>query len=312
MPQLDPEAGVPTIQLVHLEIGRCLDVYKMHRLSSSPLGELAILREVSSALPGHSLEEEGSPDPEDFHPPRSKPPQQERESLLDRSLARVCKVHQKALSTTATLEEEIKRLQQMKAHSSPEWRQRDRDSQGPEERSRKRRRRVGFSSHPTASQSANPDMPSGRMGSEGRDSDLGEPLQLKVEVACFLQGSSKMPEDEGEEMLPEPSIYKSIKWVQWKAEKCDVPNWWLELSTVPQEDTGRLAQELRASFQLPRHMHELDPRESPFHVPSSTMSPPTEVHAPHHIYLCLPGYLGNSQGEDGHICPSFAVPCGAK
>ena len=52
-------------------------------------------------------------------------------------------------------------------------------------------------------------MPSGRMGSKGRDSDLGEPLQLKVEVASFLQGSSKMPEDEGKEMLPEPSIYKS-------------------------------------------------------------------------------------------------------
>ena len=144
MPQLDPEAGIPAIQLVHLEIGReelldlYLEVYKMHRLPGSPLGELAILREVSSALPGHLLEEEGSPDPKDFHPPQSRPPRQERESSLDRSLARVCKAHQKALSTTATLEEEIERLQQMKAHSSPKCRQRDRDSQGPEERSRKR------------------------------------------------------------------------------------------------------------------------------------------------------------------------------
>ena len=144
MPQLDPEAGIPTIQLVHPEIGReelldlYLEVYKMHRLPGSPLGELAFLREVSSALPGYSLEEEGSPDPKDFHPPQSKPPQWEGESLLDRSLARVCKAHQKALSTTTTLEEEIKRLQQMKAHSGPEWRQRERDSQGPEQRSRKR------------------------------------------------------------------------------------------------------------------------------------------------------------------------------
>ena len=30
---------------------------------------------------------------------------------------------------------------------------------------------------------------------------------------------------------------------------------------------GRLSQEVRASFQLPRHMHELDPKEAPFHVP---------------------------------------------
>ena len=139
--------------------------------------------------------------------------------MLDRSLARVCEVHQKALSTAANLEEEIERLQWMKACSGPKWRQRDRDSQGPEERSGKRWHWVGFSSQPTASRSADPDTPSGRTGSEGRDLDLGEPPQLKVEVASFLQGSSKMPEDKGEEMLPEPSVYKSAEWVQWKAEK---------------------------------------------------------------------------------------------
>ena len=79
------------------------------------------------------------------------------------------------------------------------------------------------------------------MGSEGKDSDLGEPPQLKVEVASFLQGSSEMPEDKDEEMLPELSIYKSTQWVQWKAEKCEIPDWWAELSTVPEENTGRLA-----------------------------------------------------------------------
>ena len=41
----------------------------------------------------------------------------------------------------------------------------------------------------------------------------------------------------------------------------------MELSTVLLEDTGRLAQEVRASFQLQRHMHELDPKEAPFHAP---------------------------------------------
>ena len=107
----------------------------------------------------------------------------------------------------------------------------------------------------------------GRMGSEGRDLDLGEPPQLQAEVASFLQGSSEMPEEEEEEVLPEPPVSQSAKWVQWKAEKCDVPNWWVELSTVPLEDTGRLAQEVRASFLLPRCMHELDPKEVPFHAP---------------------------------------------
>ena len=110
------------------------------------------------------------------------------------------------------------------------------------------------------------------MGSKGKDSDLGEPPQLQVEVASFLQGSSEMPEDKDEEVLPEPSIYKSTKWVQWKAEKCEIPDWWAELSTVPEENTGRLAQEVRASLQLPRCMHELDPKEAPFHV---SLAPPS-------------------------------------
>ena len=148
MPQLDPEVGIPSIKMVHLEIDReklldlYLEVYKLHRLPSSPPGELAILKEVSSALPCHSLEEKGTPDaqrlpnPEDFHPPWSRPSWLEREGSLDRSLARVCKAHWKVLSTAATLEEEIEKLHRMKAHSSPKWRHRD--SHRPEERRRKR------------------------------------------------------------------------------------------------------------------------------------------------------------------------------
>ena len=81
-----------------------------------------------------------------------------------------------------------------------------------------------------------------------------------------------MPEDKDEEMLPELSIYNSAKWVQWRADKCKIPDWWMELSTVPEEDTGRLAQEVRASFQLPKHMHKLDPREAPFHAPPAPPS----------------------------------------
>ena len=137
----------------------------------------------------------------------------------------------------------------------------------PVERSRKRQCEASFCSQPTASWSANPDMPSSRMGSEGGDSDLGEPPQLQAEVASFLQGSSEMPEEENEEMSPEPPISQPAKWVWWKAERCDVPNWWAELSTVPLEDIERLAWQVRASFKLPRHMHELDPKEAPFHAP---------------------------------------------
>ena len=250
MPQLDPKVGIPAIQLEHLETGReelldlYLEVYKLHRLPSSPPGEPAILQEVLSAIPCHSLEEEGTlyaqrqPSPKDFQPPWSRQPHREKESLPDRSLTRVHKAHQKALSTTVTWKEEIEKLHQLKVLSGSELRPRGRDSWRPEERRKKRQHQVSFSSQPTPSQSGNPDMPSSRMQSKGRDSDLGEPPKLKVEVASFLQGSSKMSEDKDEEMLPEPSVSKSANWVQWRAKKCDIPDWWAELSTVLGEDTG--------------------------------------------------------------------------
>ena len=56
-------------------------------------------------------------------------------------------------------------------------------------------------------------MPSSGMGSEGRDSDLGEPPQLQAEVASFLQGSSEMTEEENKEMSPEPPVSQPAKWV---------------------------------------------------------------------------------------------------
>ena len=67
MPQLNPEVGVPTIQLVWQETSReelldiYLEVYKLHRLPSSPPGELAILEEVSAAVPDPSWEKEETP-----------------------------------------------------------------------------------------------------------------------------------------------------------------------------------------------------------------------------------------------------------
>ena len=56
MPQLDPEAGIPTIELVGPETSReelieiYQEVYRLHRLPGSPLGELAIAEEVLAAI----------------------------------------------------------------------------------------------------------------------------------------------------------------------------------------------------------------------------------------------------------------------
>ena len=105
MPQLDPEVGIPAVQLVHLEIDReqllelYLEVYKLHRLPGSPPGEPAILEEISSILPHPPPEEKGTPDiqklvsPEGFHSPQNRLSLWEWEDSIDRSLARVCTKH---------------------------------------------------------------------------------------------------------------------------------------------------------------------------------------------------------------------------
>ena len=57
MPQLNPEAGKPVIELVGPETSReelleiYLKVYKLHQLPGSPPGEPAILEEVLAAIP---------------------------------------------------------------------------------------------------------------------------------------------------------------------------------------------------------------------------------------------------------------------
>ena len=64
MPQLNPEAGVPTIQLVGPETTKeelfkiYLEVYNLHRLPGSPPGEPAILEEIMASVPDHPQNEE--------------------------------------------------------------------------------------------------------------------------------------------------------------------------------------------------------------------------------------------------------------
>ena len=112
---------------------------------------------------------------------------------------------------------------------------------------------VRFGSKPTPSQSIDPDTPCSNTESEDGVSNLGEPPELKAEVASFLEGSTEVSDGDSEEGPLEPPVLKFADWVRWKVGKCDTPNWWAELSTVLGEDkTRRLAREVRASFQLPR------------------------------------------------------------
>ena len=139
MPQLNPEAGIPTVQLVGLETTKeelldlYLEVYKLHRLPGSPLGEPAILKEVLSSLQEHQrCEEEEAPaamawpHAEGSHSSRSHAFHRGgKDDSIERSLATVCEAHQKALAAVATLEGEIERLSYTQAHTQSRARSAD-------------------------------------------------------------------------------------------------------------------------------------------------------------------------------------------
>ena len=93
MPQLNPEVGVPTIQLVGPEMSKeelqelYLEAYKLHRLPRSPPGEPVLLKEVLSSLEDHQGQKGekaptamARPHPEDPHSSRSGVPQKERKT----------------------------------------------------------------------------------------------------------------------------------------------------------------------------------------------------------------------------------------
>ena len=153
LPQLNPEVGLPAIQLVGPEISKeeilelYLEVYKLHRLPGSPPGEPALLEEVLSSLPDHQGHEGEKapaamvrPHPEDPHSSRSGIPQKEkRDQLVERSLATVHEAHQKVLAMAATLKREIERLSCTWSCSEMRAISRSRDHWGQSREEQKRR-----------------------------------------------------------------------------------------------------------------------------------------------------------------------------
>ena len=178
-------------------------------------------------------------------------------------------MHQKALLAMTALEGEIERLSQIRICPQLGVRSTSQDCQRSKEEGQKKIHcQVSFADKPAPSRSTNPDMPSGREGSEGRDFDLGELPELKPAVASFLWGSPETSDDEGKKTPPEPTVLHFAEWVPWKAERCNIPSWWMELSTVPGEDnTRKLARQLRASFGLPWWLQELDAGRATLQAP---------------------------------------------
>ena len=102
-------------------------------------------------------------------------------------------------------------------------------------------------------------MPSGKEEFEGEEADLEDLPDLKPVVASFLWGSPETSDNEGKKTPPEPAVSDSAEWVTWRAKRCNTPDWWIELSTVlGEEDTRKLARQVRASFRLPCQLQELD------------------------------------------------------
>ena len=92
MPQLNPEVGAPTIQLVGPETTKeellelYLEVYKLHRLPGSHPREPAILEEIMASVPDHPRSEKDQTHeamvqshPRGSHSSRSRAPSQEEQ-----------------------------------------------------------------------------------------------------------------------------------------------------------------------------------------------------------------------------------------
>ena len=86
---------------------------------------------------------------------------------------------------------------------------------------------------------------SGEEETNGKDSDLEEPPELKLAVASFLRGSPDNSKDKDDRMPLEPAILEFSQWLSGKAERCETLEWWTELLRVPGiEDCRKLAREV--------------------------------------------------------------------
>ena len=102
---------------------------------------------------------------------------------------------------------------------------------------------------------------------------MEEPLELGPEVTCFLRGLAENLEEEDEKVPPpKPPVKEFWNWVTWKAETYEISSWWRELMAVPGvEDHEKLAQEVQASFWLPKRASELHEVENYHQAPPAPL-----------------------------------------
>ena len=86
------------------------------------------------------------------------------------------------------------------------------------------------------------------------DVDLEDLLELGPEINHFLQELAGSSEEESRgRSSPEPLVEEYKRWVTWRAQVQNMPDWWQELAEVPKVDNyQKLAWEVWASFELPQ------------------------------------------------------------
>ena len=102
------------------------------------------------------------------------------------------------------------------------------------------------------------------------DLELGELPGLEPKVAYLLGGSTKsLGKESSKTLSPKPPVGELQKWVVWKACTHETPSWCRELTLVAKvANYEQLAQEVWASFQLPRWASEVH------HVENYHQAPP--------------------------------------
>ena len=160
--------------------------------------------------------------------------------------------HQKALATTITLEEKIEWLSHSITRQCPgihatsqsldQWRRR---SQGQSRRCHK--------ALPESSLAQTPAHNPPQWEDEEAEFDLGPPPELGPDMEQFFQGlAGEIKGDAGDHFPAEPPAEEYEKWVEWRGQAVDTPNWWQGLEMIPDaDDLQELAPKDMGLFQAP-------------------------------------------------------------
>ena len=182
-------------------------------------------------------------------------------------LAKAWEAHWKALDTTITLEEKIEWLswsitRQCPGTHAPSWswdwwRRR---SWG---QSRRHHKALPGSSLALTLAHSTP-----LWEDEEVEFDLGPPPELGPNVKQFFQRlAGKCEEDAGGYFPTEPPAEEHEKWVEWRGQAVDIPNWWQELEMITDVDDVQDAQKIWASFELLQWMSEVHNIENYYLAP---------------------------------------------